>query len=137
MSAPDVEAPLLCPSAWSEPTHALTCKYVFPENCRRLVPLLALERIDEKDLTQREPWADSPDELPLREVGGAYYDRIKRDNVIEFQLAQAGIRLAAILNHILAEPAEIAAQGHLKLASLQDDAPATARDWLERITSWF
>lgn len=69
-------------------------------------------------------------------MGGAYYARVKGDNVLELQLAQAGIRLAAILNHILGEPGDVAAQGGLNLAYLQDDH-VRALSLGERIRKWF
>lgn len=65
--------------------------------------------------------ADDASAQPLMEVGGEYYQRIKRDNVLELQLAQAGIRLAAILNSILADPEEVSAQGLLQMTYVADD----------------
>lgn len=114
-----------CPSDWSAPTHALTCQYVFPDHCRSHTRLTLLVLLIDK----HDDVADDPHEQPLREVGGEYYDRVKRDNVLELQLAQAGIRLAAILNAILADPTELQQQGDLKLAYLLDDAPVAHAKW--------
>jgi len=88
-----------CPAVWAAPIHNYTCSHVFPSGCElftKLTKLLANLSV-----------LDDPTETPLKELGGPdYYGRIRNEHVVEFLLAQAGIRLAATLNTILADEAE-------------------------------
>lgn len=62
-----------------------------------------------------DTWTDyDPHAMPLRELGGAdYYGRIKRDKVLERQLAMGGLRLAATLNTLLASDDDMRTLGSL------------------------
>lgn len=76
----DTDLPI-CPYAWSKPMHPLVCKYAFAKP----VP---------------EPEQDH--HVPLVEVDvDEYTGRLYRDRVLQKQLAQAGVRLAAVLNSLL------------------------------------
>jgi hypothetical protein len=85
----DNDGPPECALDWAVPVHDLNCEYVFPSDYNPKAPLVEL---------------DTPD----------YYGRVRKDKVFEMLLAQAGLRLAALLNMILADPAEIEANGYLK-----------------------
>lgn len=58
-----------------------------------------------------------PKALPLPELATPeYYGVIKRDKILERQLAMGGLRLAATLNTLLASPLELASVGVLAAA---------------------
>lgn len=82
----------VCPMHWALPTHELCCSHVFPP-------------------TGSYNYSD-PTELNIP----SYYGKIAGDKVIEKQLAKAGIRLASVLNTILADEGELAAFGSVSLA---------------------
>ena len=92
-----------CPDEWAVPIHNITCTHVFPANY-------------------------DAHKLPLQEVGGAnYYGRILNDKIMESLLAKGGLRLAAILNSILADPDEI--QTHGLIAPWIQEAEDHAQTW--------
>ncbi|KAF7321873.1 hypothetical protein MKEN_00709300 [Mycena kentingensis (nom. inval.)] len=83
-AALDTDDELICPYAWARPIHAFNCDLVWP-------PTLDQPPYDEGGPPYLE--LDTPN----------YSGVIARDWVVEKLLAQAGIRLAGILNYLFAE----------------------------------
>lgn len=75
-----------CPAAWAKEPHSYNCGYVYPHDF---------------DTTKEVPFA-----LPA-----SYVTKIKGDKLIESLLAKGGIRLAAVLNTILGDEAELQTLG--------------------------
>ncbi|KAJ8489441.1 hypothetical protein ONZ45_g13589 [Pleurotus djamor] len=86
----------LCPFYWSQPTHALNCKLVWPKE----IDLPPYHNISARDsVNPRQP--HSPYfELDTPEYAGV----VAREWILENLFAQAGIRLAGILNWIFMDP---------------------------------
>ena len=81
--ASDTDDDTVCPWAWASPIHQLNCDFVWPK------------KLD-------EPPYDEP-QGPLLELDtDDYAGRITQGWVVEKLLAQAGLRLASILNTIFA-----------------------------------
>lgn len=76
---------IVCPSSWAKEPHTYNCGYVYPPDF---------------DATQ------SPVQL-----SAAYVNKVKNDKIIESLLAKGGLRLAATLNTILGDEAELRAYG--------------------------
>lgn len=70
-----------CPFTWGSIMHPLNCEYAWPANL-------------EASMTRTAPELDTDE----------YMGRINEDKVVERVLAMGGIRLAAILNSVLAAP---------------------------------
>ncbi len=77
---------IFCPYAWTAPIHKLNCEVVWPA------------ALDEPETEGRAPRREYL-ELDTPEYAGS----IEKKWIIEKLLAQAGVRLAGILNHIFAE----------------------------------
>lgn len=97
-------AGVVCPSTWAKEPHTFNCGYVYPPNF---------------DTTQ------SPVQLPSGYVG-----KIKDDKIIESLLAKGGIRLAATLNTILGDEADLLTYGLISTgAHIEEvDTPREAED---------
>lgn len=80
------DSDILCPYAWGAPIHKLNCEIVWPEE------------LDEHEIEGRAPRRDYL-ELDTPKYAGS----IEKKWVIEKLLAQAGVRLAGILNHIFSQ----------------------------------
>jgi hypothetical protein len=93
----DDDGPSECARDWAVPVHDLNCEYVFPPEYDPKAPLIEL---------------DTPE----------YYGRVREAKVFEMLLAKAGIRLAAILNMILADPDEIDAKGYVRDWTVEAEA---------------
>lgn len=98
-----------CPAAWAKEPHSYNCGYVYPPDF---------------DTTEEVPFA-----LP-----SSYVTKIKGDKLIESLLAKGGIRLAAVLNTILGDEAELETLGlistgaHLEEAQVET-VPRAAKWW--------
>ena len=79
-------AGVACPSAWAKEPHSFNCGYVYPADF---------------DTTQQVPF----------QLSASYVTKIKGDKIIESMLAKGGIRLAAVLNTILGDEAELQTLG--------------------------
>jgi hypothetical protein len=90
--SPDLQAELqrtVCPLHWAEPVHKFCCSHVFP-------PTGSYNYSAPTDLNTPE-----------------YHGKIVDDKVLEQLLAKAGIRLASVLNTILADEEELQSFGTL------------------------
>ncbi|EJD43369.1 phospholipase C/P1 nuclease [Auricularia subglabra TFB-10046 SS5] len=81
----DTDDDFVCPYAWAAEIHPLNCAVIWPSQLN-LTSAAAQPR--EPLLELDEPW---------------YSGRIKEERIVERLLAQAGIRLAAVLNDIYAD----------------------------------
>lgn len=79
-----------CPEAWAPEVHQYCCSHVYPS--------------DYDDVKE-------PRELNTQ----AYHGKIVNDKVVEKLLAMGGIRLAALLNTLLADPLELQMLGAVSL----------------------
>ena len=79
---------VVCPLTWAPPVHNYCCSHVFPPKYDMEAP---------------------PEELNT----AAYYGKVQKDKVVESLLAKGGIRLAATLNTLFADDADIEAFGLL------------------------
>ncbi|KAK9895009.1 phospholipase C/P1 nuclease [Cystobasidium minutum MCA 4210] len=77
---------VVCPLAWAKEPHSYNCGYVYP------------------------PDFDTTKEVPFQ-LSSNYVTKIKGDKLIESLLAKGGIRLAAVLNTILGDEAELQTLG--------------------------
>jgi hypothetical protein len=91
-------AGVVCPSTWAKEPHSYNCGYVYPPNF---------------DTAQ----------APVQLAAG-YVGKVKDDKIVESLLAKGGIRLASILNTILADPAELEAYGIVNLNTYSPDLDA-------------
>ncbi|KAJ7092079.1 S1/P1 nuclease [Mycena belliarum] len=91
-AADDTDDELICPYAWATPIHALNCEIVWPPALD--LPPYNNSRFD-AGLVQTGPYL----ELDTPEYSGA----IARQWIIERLLAQAGLRLAGVLNYLFAD----------------------------------
>ena len=73
---------IVCPLTWAPPVHDYCCSHVFPPNYDMKAP---------------------PEELNTPD----YYGKVQKDKVVESLLAKGGIRLAATLNTLLADDADL------------------------------
>ncbi len=80
------DSDLICPYAWSAPIHKLNCEIVWPPE------------LDEPETKGRAPRREYL-ELDTPKYAGD----IEKKWIVEKLLAQAGVRLAGILNHIFAQ----------------------------------
>jgi len=79
------DSDILCPYAWGAPVHKLNCEVVWPAE------------LDQPETEGRAPRRDYL-ELDTPKYAG----NIEKKMIVEKLLAQAGVRLAGILNHIFA-----------------------------------
>ena len=83
------DSAVLCPYAWSAPIHKLNCEVVWPPE------------LDEPETEGRAPRRDYL-ELDTPKYSG----NIEKKWIVEKLLAQAGVRLAGILNRIFSQQQE-------------------------------
>jgi hypothetical protein len=76
------DADVVCPYFWSQPLNALNCDIVWP-----------------KQLTLKESGGDEPLQLDTPGYAGV----IEKRMLLEKLLAQGGMRLAGVLNHLFAD----------------------------------
>ena len=87
---PNTDDSFVCPYAWASEIHPLNCEVAWPA------------KLDETDYNA--PEGVQP-ETPLLELDEPWYSgRIRKELIVERLLATGGIRLAAILNDIFADP---------------------------------
>ncbi|KAF8425742.1 phospholipase C/P1 nuclease domain-containing protein [Boletus edulis BED1] len=84
----------LCPYAWAEPTHQLNCGFVVPKELDDLAPPYHFAE-DTLVIVAGKPMKSPNTELYTPDCAGVIKER--------WVSAQAGIRLAAVLNWIFAE----------------------------------
>lgn len=77
---------VVCPLDWAPEVHAYCCSHVFPSDYDMTAPA--------KELNTKE-----------------YYGKVQDDKVVESLLAKGGLRLAAVLNTLLADETELATLG--------------------------
>ncbi|BGP19391.1 hypothetical protein JCM10213_000628 [Rhodosporidiobolus nylandii] len=102
---------VVCPIRWATETHKVTCELAFPKG------------YDEH-------------RSPPQEVGGnsEFWRGLKDDHSIARLLLQAGLRLAATLNTVLAEPARALAEEKGWVALLEQDQRAPVNlAWLDEV----
>ncbi|KAG5640059.1 hypothetical protein DXG03_001393 [Asterophora parasitica] len=122
---------VLCPYHWAQPIHELNCDVVWPRELDqppyKNVSLSKVARYGREDDDCHHD--DHDDEHDLDIAGGGpylqldtpeYAGAIKERLVVEKLLAQAGIRLAAVLNWLLAEIVEDGRTSGLRLVQLQN-----------------
>lgn len=101
VAADDTDDDIICPYHWAEPVHALNCEIVWPEALDE--PPYKQHSFTLRDSPERD--GDAADfkgpylELDTPEYAGV----IAREWIIEKLLAQAGIRLAGVLNYLFAD----------------------------------
>jgi hypothetical protein len=108
-------AGVVCPSSWAKEPHTFNCGYVYPPNFDT---------------------AQGPVQLTPRYVG-----KIKDDKIIESLLAKGGIRLAATLNTILGDEADLRTYGLISTGahfeevenSRKVEDSRTDLDWYSRV----
>ncbi|GAA5873866.1 hypothetical protein JCM3774_000707 [Rhodotorula dairenensis] len=102
--APARENLVICPFEWASDTHKTTCALGFPANYDDEVRGEALMLSDGPSREAAEPAVTGR----LLEVGGQspFYLKIRNTKAVERLLVQAGLRLAATLNLILAPVAD-------------------------------
>jgi len=119
-STMDTDDDLICPYYWAQPIHALNCEIVWPKaldeppynNHTRVADVAGSSHHHEcvspaNELAQ----VDSAGRLVAGPVGGPYLELdtpeysgvISKKWIIEKLLAQAGIRLAGVLNYLFAD----------------------------------
>ncbi|KAF7376624.1 Phospholipase C/P1 nuclease [Mycena sanguinolenta] len=116
----DTDDDLICPYYWATPIHALNCELVWPKALDE-PPYNNHTRLANADAHQHQCESESPaNELAQvdsagRFIGGApgepyleldtpqYSGVITKQRIIEKLLAQAGIRLAGVLNYLFAD----------------------------------
>lgn len=108
-------AGVVCPSTWAKEPHTFNCGYVYPPDF---------------DASQ----------APVQLASG-YVGKIKNDKIIESLLAKGGIRLAATLNTILGDEADLQLYGLISTgAHIEDfdshpkvEDPLSTLDWYSRV----
>ncbi|CAK5281148.1 unnamed protein product [Mycena citricolor] len=123
-AATDIDDALICPYYWAQPIHALNCELVWPKaldeppydtisaahdgDARTYHgsdahgrDTLAAE-LDQVDAAGRFT-AGTPSKQHLELDTPEYSGKIMKDRVVEKLLAQAGIRLAGVLNYLFAD----------------------------------
>lgn len=86
---------VLCPYHWSQPIHALNCKLVWPKE------------IDEPPYSHAGSDGELNPRVPLLELDTPKYAGVvEKEWVLEELMAQAGIRLAGVLNWLFMDAAE-------------------------------
>ncbi|KAJ7162190.1 phospholipase C/P1 nuclease domain-containing protein [Mycena filopes] len=109
----DTDDELICPYHWATPIHALNCAIVWPKALDK--PPYNSTRLDGASAaSSHHAWMDPAAELAQMDrapKGGPYLEldtpeysgAISKQWIIEKLLAQAGIRLAGVLNYLFAE----------------------------------
>ncbi|KIJ29270.1 hypothetical protein M422DRAFT_37004 [Sphaerobolus stellatus SS14] len=82
---PPTDDATVCPFTWGQPIHALNCEIVWP----------------------RELNSDNPPHIELDTP--EYSGKLKKQKIVMKLLAMGGVRMAAVLNEIFADPEEVAA----------------------------
>ncbi|KAJ7646637.1 phospholipase C/P1 nuclease domain-containing protein, partial [Roridomyces roridus] len=119
-AADDTDDDLICPYHWAQPIHALNCEIVWPKALDE--PPYNTTRLDGASASSHHHSHSIADELAMvdktgRFVGGVmaeggpyleldtpeYSGVIAKEWIVEKLLAQAGLRLAGILNYFFAE----------------------------------
>ncbi|GAA5986624.1 hypothetical protein JCM11641_005169 [Rhodosporidiobolus odoratus] len=100
---------VVCPVRWATETHKVTCGFAFPEGY---------------DMHAQPP----------QEIGGnsQFWKDLKADHSLARLLLQAGLRLAATLNTVFAEPAHALAEerGWIALLENKEEGPVNL-EWLD------
>ncbi|PWN51441.1 phospholipase C/P1 nuclease [Violaceomyces palustris] len=120
----DTDLPL-CPYQWTKAIHPLVCEYAFAK------PVPETDPEDDRGAGASDPGepAPIPSPAPLPELDvPEYVGRIEGDKVIQRQLAEGGVRLAALLNTLLLEEAE-KAQEEAQARGLRSPVPLSSRIW--------
>jgi hypothetical protein len=115
----DTDDDLICPYYWATPIHALNCEIVWPKALDE--PPYSKTRLDGASArSSHHECADPAEELAQMDkagrfvagpVGGPYLELdtpeysgvISKQWIVEKLLAQAGIRLAGVLNYLFAD----------------------------------
>ncbi|KAJ6498732.1 hypothetical protein C8R45DRAFT_1093033 [Mycena sanguinolenta] len=90
----DTDDDLICPYYWAKPIHALNCEIVWPKALDESFPAPSTTVIP-----SRPPRGGPFLELDTPQYSGV----ISKEWIIEKLLAQAGIRLAGMLNYLFAD----------------------------------
>ena len=131
----DEDTDLICPFAWAQPIHALNCAFVWPKqldeppyNGQRVEPshahdeedcgcssstladdlqFLSSDTPERTGFVPRPGFNTPPPHIPLLELDTPQYaGYIAQNFVVEKLLAQAGIRMAGVLNYLFADDEE-------------------------------
>ncbi|KAJ3762951.1 S1/P1 nuclease [Lentinula raphanica] len=98
----------VCPHFWAKPIHAMNCDFIWPKALDEPPYSHSQSRFDED-----EAWKSHP-KTPLLELDTPQYSGyIAENRILERLMAQAGIRLAGILNWLFADQAELGMDGRL------------------------